>query len=221
MRVSGRGKPVSRVADLTGRCGCRLSGCHQTGHDAQPVAAPHRRGRAMTGSCTSTSTSSSPRSRSCGAPSSPAGRSSSGGDGDPTRPRQVVATASYEARAFGVRSGMPLRTAARRCPDAVFLPSDRPAYEAASARVMATLRSLAVVVEEWGWDEAFVGVRTRRPRGFARHVQARVLAGRGCAARSGSARPSCRPRPRPASPSPAASPASPGTRGCRRWATSR
>ena len=46
-----------------------------------------------------------------------------GGDGDPTRPRQVVATASYEARAFGVRSGMPLRTAARRCPDAVFLPS--------------------------------------------------------------------------------------------------
>ncbi len=57
-----------------------------------------------------------------------------GGDGEPDRPRQVVATASYEARAFGVKSGMPLRTAARRCPDAVFLPSDRPAYEAASAR---------------------------------------------------------------------------------------
>ena len=59
-----------------------------------------------------------------------------GGDGDPSRPRQVVATASYEARAFGVRSGMPLRLAARKCPDAVFLPSDHAAYEAASARVM-------------------------------------------------------------------------------------
>src|SRR5882762_11247939 len=57
-----------------------------------------------------------------------------GGDGNPRRPRQVVATASYEARAFGVRSGMPLGLAARKCPDAVFLPSDKPAYEAASAR---------------------------------------------------------------------------------------
>ena len=56
-----------------------------------------------------------------------------GGDGNPDRPRQVVATASYEARAFGVTSGMPLQLAARRCPDAVFLPSDQPAYEAASA----------------------------------------------------------------------------------------
>ena len=94
-----------------------------------------------------------------------------GGDGDPSRPRQVVATASYEARAFGVRSGMPLRLAARKCPDAVFLPSDRPAYDAASARVMATLRSFPVVVEVWGWDEAFVGVRTDDPEALARAVQ--------------------------------------------------
>lgn len=103
-----------------------------------------------------------------------------GGDGDPTRPRQVVATASYEARAYGVRSGMPLRTAARRCPDAVFLPSDRPAYEAASSEVMAALRSLPVtvpvVVEEWGWDEALVGVRTDDPEGFAHLLKAHVLA---------------------------------------------
>jgi hypothetical protein len=57
-----------------------------------------------------------------------------GGDGDPAK-RGVVATASYPARARGVHSGMPLRTAARRCPEAVFLPVDRPAYEAASAAV--------------------------------------------------------------------------------------
>ena len=98
-----------------------------------------------------------------------------GGDGDPNRPRQVVATASYTARAFGIRSGMPLTLAARRCPDAVFLPSDRPAYEAASAAVMATLRALPVVVEEWGWDEAFVGVRAQDPEAFARQLQARLL----------------------------------------------
>ena len=80
-----------------------------------------------------------------------------GGDGDPPRPRQVVATASYEARAFGVRSGMPLQQALRRCPDGVFLPSDHPAYDAASAEVMATLRSFGWPVEVWGWDEAFIG----------------------------------------------------------------
>src|ERR671929_2140909 len=64
-----------------------------------------------------------------------------GGRGDPTE-RGVVSTASYEAREFGIRSGMPLRTAAKRCPHAVFLPVDRPVYEAASEEVMTTLRSV-------------------------------------------------------------------------------
>jgi DNA polymerase-4 len=99
-----------------------------------------------------------------------------GGDGNPARPRQVVATASYEARAFGVRSGMPLAQAARRCPDAVFLPSDKPAYEAASARAMAVLRSFPVVVEEWGWDEALIGTETDDPEGLDRSVQERLRA---------------------------------------------
>ena len=80
-----------------------------------------------------------------------------GGSGDPSQARQVVATASYEARAFGVHSGMPLRAAARKCPDAVFLPTDPTAYDAASAEVMDTLREFPVVVEVWGWDECFVG----------------------------------------------------------------
>ncbi|QGG94286.1 DNA polymerase IV [Actinomarinicola tropica] len=98
-----------------------------------------------------------------------------GGDGDPTRPRQVVATASYEARAHGVRSGMPLRTAQRRCPDAVFLPSDRPAYDAASAEVMSVLRSFDVPVEVLGWDEAFLGVASDDPEAFAEQVKAAVV----------------------------------------------
>jgi DNA polymerase-4 len=98
-----------------------------------------------------------------------------GGDGDPNK-RGVVATASYEARAFGVQSGLPLRTALRRCPDAVFLPVDRPVYEAVSAQVMAVLRSLDAVTEVMGWDEAFLAVRTADPEGFAKLIQERVKA---------------------------------------------
>jgi DNA polymerase-4 len=104
-----------------------------------------------------------------------------GGDGNPRRPRQVVATASYEARTFGVHSGMPLAQALRRCPDAVFLPSDRPAYDAASAEVMATLRTFPATVEVWGWDEAFLGVTTNDPEALAGEIKARVAATTGLA----------------------------------------
>lgn len=96
-----------------------------------------------------------------------------GGDGDPTK-RGVVATASYEARAFGVHSGLPLRTAARRCPDAVFLPADKPAYAAASAEVMTTLREFDAIIEVVGWDEAFLGVVTDDPEELARRIQRRI-----------------------------------------------
>jgi nucleotidyltransferase/DNA polymerase involved in DNA repair len=96
-----------------------------------------------------------------------------GGDGDPTK-RGVVSTASYEARALGVTSGTPLRTALKRCPDAVFLPVDRETYEAASTEVMAALRTFDVVVEELGWDEAFLGVETDDPVAFAGKVRDRV-----------------------------------------------
>jgi DNA polymerase IV len=97
-----------------------------------------------------------------------------GGRGDVTQ-RGVVSTASYEAREFGVGSGMPLRLAARKCPDAVFLPVDGPAYDAASAVVMDTLRSLDVVVEVLGWDEAFLGVETDDPEAFAARIMRAVL----------------------------------------------
>jgi DNA polymerase-4 len=98
-----------------------------------------------------------------------------GGRGDPTE-RAVVSTASYEARAFGVGSGMPLRIAARKVPDAVILPVDQEAYLAASERVMATLRAQpGATVQVLGWDEAFVGVDTGDPETYARHIQAAVL----------------------------------------------
>ncbi|MGZ6804420.1 MAG: DNA polymerase IV [Nocardioidaceae bacterium] len=96
-----------------------------------------------------------------------------GGRGDPTE-RGVVSTASYEAREFGVGSGMPLRTAARKCPEAVFLPVDAPAYDAASAVVMDTLRGFDVPVEVLGWDEAFLAVSTDDPEAFAHAVQEAV-----------------------------------------------
>lgn len=80
-----------------------------------------------------------------------------GGNGDPTEPRKVVTCASYPARAFGVHAGMPLRSAARKCPEAVFLPLDTDAYDEASEEVMGLLRDLGHPVEVWGWDEAYVG----------------------------------------------------------------
>ncbi len=98
-----------------------------------------------------------------------------GGDGDPTK-RGVVSTASYEAREHGVHSGLPLRTAARRLPDAVFLPVDREAYDEVSASVMDVLRSSGAVVEVLGWDEAFLGVDTSDPEAFARSLADRVRA---------------------------------------------
>ena len=98
-----------------------------------------------------------------------------GGRGDPTE-RGVVATASYAAREHGVGSGMPLRTAARKLPeDAVFLPVDKPAYDAASADVMAVLRSFPVAVEVLGWDEAFVGTDAEDPDRLAQEIRQAIL----------------------------------------------
>ncbi|MEX0651103.1 MAG: DNA polymerase IV [Actinomycetota bacterium] len=97
-----------------------------------------------------------------------------GGDGDPTK-RGVVSTASYEAREFGVRSGMPLRTALKRCPDGVFLAVDGDHYLEASERVIATLREFPAVVQVLGWDEAFMAVETDDPEALALDVQRAVL----------------------------------------------
>jgi DNA polymerase IV len=98
-----------------------------------------------------------------------------GGSGDPSEARKVVTCASYEARGFGVHAGMPLRTAARRCPDATFLPSDPAAYDEASDQVMGLLRDLGHPVEVWGWDEAYVAVTAEDPNEVAEQIRAIVF----------------------------------------------
>lgn len=71
-------------------------------------------------------------------------------------PRGVVATASYEARKFGVRSAMSGAEAKRRAPHAAFLGGRFPAYHASSKVVMDLLREVSPLVEPLSLDEAFV-----------------------------------------------------------------
>lgn len=97
-----------------------------------------------------------------------------GGSGDPTEARKVVTCASYEARQFGVHAGMPLRAAAKRCPDATFLPSDTRAYDEASEQVMGVLRDLGHPVEVWGWDEAYLGAQVDDPVALAEQIRTAV-----------------------------------------------
>jgi len=77
--------------------------------------------------------------------------------GQPTS-RGVVAAASYEARAFGVRSAMPMSRAVRLCPSLVIVPPDFSRYKAASNAVFSIFREVTPLVEPLSLDEAYLDV---------------------------------------------------------------
>ena len=72
--------------------------------------------------------------------------------------RGVVASASYEARTFGLHAGMPLTTASRLCPQAIFIQGSFTKYRQASQRFMAILADFSPYLEPVGLDEAYLDV---------------------------------------------------------------
>ncbi|GAB4534229.1 MAG: DNA polymerase IV [Anaerolineae bacterium] len=93
--------------------------------------------------------------------------------------RGVVATASYEARAFGVRSAMPMARALALCPDAVVLPTRHSLYRDYSRRVMAVVNQTSPLVEQVSIDEAYLDLTGQLSAweeavGVARELQRRI-----------------------------------------------
>lgn len=104
--------------------------------------------------------------------------------------RGVVAAASYEARAFGVRSAMPSVTALRKCPELIFVPPRFEVYRAISRQIRAIFADYTPLIQPLSLDEAYLDV-TANLRGIptawatAKEVRARILAETGLTASAG------------------------------------
>jgi DNA polymerase-4 len=99
-----------------------------------------------------------------------------GGSGDPAK-RGVVSTASYEARKYGIHSAMPLRTAHKLCPHAVFLPVDYEEYARVSGIIKNILREISPIMEDVGIDEAFLDLSGSEtpPEEISREIKKRIF----------------------------------------------
>jgi DNA polymerase-4 len=103
--------------------------------------------------------------------------------------RGVVAAASYEARRFGVRSAMPSVTAARRCPELIFVKPRFDVYKAVSQQVRAIFADYTDLVEPLSLDEAYLDVTDLRgatsATAIAEEIRARIRAETGLTASAG------------------------------------
>lgn len=101
-------------------------------------------------------------------------------------PRGVVATASYEARPFGVRSAISSALARRLCPNLIFVPARFDVYKAVSQQIRAIFHDYTQLVEPLSLDEAFLDVSHARSATIvAREIKARILAETGLTASAG------------------------------------
>jgi len=104
--------------------------------------------------------------------------------------RGVVAAASYEARAFGARSAMPMTQALQRCPDAIVVPPNMAKYAKVSAQVFEIFRRFTPLVEGLSFDEAFLDVTGSLSlfgdgEAVARKIKAAILEETGLTASAG------------------------------------
>lgn len=95
--------------------------------------------------------------------------------------RTVVTTASYEARKFGVKTGMNKYQAQRACPSVVFIIGDNRKYIDASIRILEVLKTFSPMVEAYSIDEAFIDITGcttpfGSPEGLALAVKKRIMA---------------------------------------------